>query len=58
MTRKEDKCERLQNPAICNNHNMKHTSKEQVHLWQSRVEIEGYFITYFDRITVFEAPYR
>ena len=27
------------------------------HMWQSHVEIEGYFITYFDRITVLEAPY-
>ena len=26
-------------------------------LWQSRVEIEGYSVTYFDRITAFEAPY-
>ena len=27
-------------------------------MWQSRVEIEGYSITYFDRIAAFEAPYR
>ena len=26
-------------------------------MWQSRVEIEGYSIVYFDRIAVFEAPY-
>ena len=29
-----------------------------LHMWQSRVEIEGYSVTYFDRIPVFEAPYR
>ena len=28
------------------------------YMWQSCVEIEDYSITYFDRITVFEAPYR
>ena len=28
------------------------------HLWQSRVEIEGYSVAYFDRIAAFEAPYR
>ena len=27
-------------------------------MWQSRVEIEGYSVAYFDRIAVFEAPYR
>ena len=27
-------------------------------MWQSRVEIEGYSVTYFDRIVAFEAPYR
>ena len=27
-------------------------------MWQSRVEIEGYSVTYFDRIAAFEAPYR
>ena len=27
-------------------------------MWQSRVEIEGYSIAYFDHIAVFEAPYR
>ena len=28
------------------------------HMWQSRVEIEGYPVAYFDRIAAFEAPYR
>ena len=28
------------------------------HMWQSHVEIEGYSIAYFDRIAVFEVPYR
>ena len=27
-------------------------------MWQSRVEIEGYSIAYFDRVAVFEVPYR
>ena len=27
-------------------------------MWQSRVEIEGYSVAYFDRIAVLEAPYR
>ena len=27
-------------------------------MWQSRVEIEDYSVTYFDRIVAFEAPYR
>ena len=27
-------------------------------MWQSRVEIEGYSVAYFDRIAAFEAPYR
>ena len=26
-------------------------------MWQSRVEIEGYSIAYFNRITAFKAPY-
>ena len=26
-------------------------------MWQSRVEIEGYSIAYFDHIAVFEVPY-
>ena len=29
-----------------------------LHMWQSRVEIEGYSVTYFDRIAAFKAPYR
>ena len=29
-----------------------------MYMWQSRVEIEDYSVAYFDRITVFEAPYR
>ena len=28
-----------------------------LHIWQSRVEIEGYSVAYFDRIVAFEAPY-
>ena len=28
------------------------------YMWQSHVEIEGYSVAYFDRIAVFEAPYR
>ena len=27
-------------------------------MWQSRVEIKGYSVVYFDRIAAFEAPYR
>ena len=27
------------------------------HMWQSRVEIEGYSVAYFDCIAAFEAPY-
>ena len=27
-------------------------------MWQSHVEIDGYSIAYFDRIAVFEVPYR
>ena len=30
----------------------------ELHMWQSRVEIEGFSIAYFNRIAVFEAPYR
>ena len=26
-------------------------------MWQSRVEIEGYSVAYFNRIAAFEAPY-
>ena len=29
-----------------------------LHMWQSRVEIEGYSVAHVDRIAVFEAPYR
>ena len=29
-----------------------------LYMWQSRVEIEGYSVAYFDRIVAFEAPYR
>ena len=29
----------------------------KLYMWQSCVEIEGYFVAYFDRIAVFEAPY-
>ena len=29
-----------------------------IYMWQSRVEIEGYSVAYFDRIVAFEAPYR
>ena len=28
------------------------------YMWQSRVEIEGYSVGYFDRIAAFGAPYR
>ena len=28
------------------------------YMWQSRVEIKGYSVAYFDRITAFEALYR
>ena len=31
---------------------------DQIHVWQSRVEIEGYSAAYFDRIVAFEALYR
>ena len=27
-------------------------------MWQSRVEVEGYSVAYFDRIAAFKAPYR
>ena len=29
----------------------------QMHMWQSRVKIEGYSVAYLDHIAVFEAPY-
>ena len=28
------------------------------YVWQSRAEMEGYSVAYFDRIAAFEAPYR
>ena len=28
------------------------------YVWQSRVEIEGYSVAYFDRIDAFGVPYR
>ena len=28
-----------------------------IYMWQSRVEIEGYSVAYFDRIAAFEALY-
>ena len=31
---------------------------QQEHMWQSRVEIEGYSIAYFAHIAVFEVLYR
>ena len=34
------------------------TGVSDMYLWQSRVEIEGYSVAYFDRIAAFEAPYR
>ena len=30
---------------------------DRTQMWQSRVEIEDYSITYFDHIGVFEVPY-
>ena len=32
--------------------------KSQTNMWQSRVEIEGYFVAYFDRFAAFKVPYR
>ena len=32
------------------------TAQNLIHVVQSRVEIEGYSIAYFDRVVVFEAP--
>ena len=29
-----------------------------IHMWQSHVEIEDYFVVYFDRIATFKVPYR
>ena len=31
-----------------------HTYVINLHMWQSRVEIEHYSVAYFDRVTVFE----
>ena len=28
-----------------------------IHMWQSRVEIEGYSVVYFDCIAAFEVPF-
>ena len=39
-------------------YNMMLVSDKQTNMWQSRVEIEGYSVAYFDRIAVFGAPYR
>ena len=30
---------------------------DHINMWQSRVEIEGYSVAYFDRIAAFKAPY-
>ena len=30
----------------------------ELYMWQSRVEIEGYSVAYFERIAAFKAPYR
>ena len=32
-------------------------NSRKLEMWQSRVEIEGYSIAYFDRIAMFKAPY-
>ena len=34
-----------------------HVATIKYDMWQSRVEIEGYSVAYFDRIASFEAPY-
>ena len=31
---------------------------QKTEMWQSRVEIEGYSVAYFDHIAAFEVPYR
>ena len=36
----------------------RHLDMYTVHMWQSRVEVEGYSVAYFDRIAAFEALYR
>ena len=35
-----------------------HQVSNELDMWQSCVEIEGYSVMYFDRIAAFEAPYR
>ena len=32
--------------------------QDQHYMWQSRVEVEGYSVAYFNRIAVFEEMYR
>ena len=46
--------------AIVLNYSIKNIQNDvrQIYMWQSRVEIEGYSVAYFDRIAAFEAPYR
>ena len=34
-----------------------HIFEKLQYIWQSRVEIEGYSVAYFNCITAFEAPY-
>ena len=34
------------------------SDKYEVYMWQSRAEIEGYSVAYFDRIAAFETSYR
>ena len=49
------------NPKItwlCCAHYYRYKNFMQNYMWQSRVEIEGYSVAYFDRIVAFEAPYR
>ena len=49
---------RLSGVKTCTWSNLCLSRRWQVtHMWQSRVEIEGYSVVYFDCITVFEAPY-
>ena len=33
-------------------------AKGNLHVWQSRAEIEGYSVMNFDHIAAFEVPYR
>ena len=46
--------EQLCRLCTCGSSNRPH----QRYMWQSRVEIEGYSVAYFDRIAAFKAPYR